>query len=131
MDLLEAAGFSKSNPYYVVKQGKVRWGGRVGASTWVCGWWCALQLWGGGAGTGAVAQGLGEGLARWRASQGWRDGSGGKEEGRTVWISTTRKVLWLWPGGCAAKGSAWFSMVYQPHRERRATAGMGCCTCLW
>ena len=31
MDLLEAAGFSKSNPYYVVKQGKVR-------STAGCGW---------------------------------------------------------------------------------------------
>jgi hypothetical protein len=24
LDMLEAAGFSKSNPYYVVKQGKVR-----------------------------------------------------------------------------------------------------------
>lgn len=60
MDLLEAAGFSKSNPYYVVKQGKVRWVGRVGVGTWVCGWWCALQLWGGRAGMGARRRGWGK-----------------------------------------------------------------------
>lgn len=25
MNLLESAGFSRSNPYYIVKQGKVLW----------------------------------------------------------------------------------------------------------
>lgn len=29
MNLLESAGFSRSNPYYIVKQGKVRTGGSI------------------------------------------------------------------------------------------------------
>lgn len=29
MNLLESAGFSRSNPYYIVKQGKVRTGGAI------------------------------------------------------------------------------------------------------
>ena len=28
MNLLESAGFSRSNPYYIVKQGRVSWTGQ-------------------------------------------------------------------------------------------------------